>query len=73
MAVDQVEDEWIITAALKKSGGEYSNYLYYVAKSDPQLAVGNKHKLYGTMIGTHSVESEEGNSAYPELDYLFHE
>ena len=73
VAVDQVEDEWIITAALKKSGGEYSNYLYYIAKSDPQLAVGNKQKLYGTMIGTHSVESEEGNAAYPELDYLFHE
>ena len=73
VAVDQVEDEWIITGALKKSKGEYSNYIYYVAKNDPQLAVENKVKIYGTLIGTHSVESEEGASAYPELDYLFHE
>ena len=73
VAVEQVEDEWIITGALKKSKGEYSNYIYYVAKSDPQLAVENKVKIYGTLIGTHSVETEEGASAYPELDYLFHE
>ena len=73
LAVDQVEDEWIITGALKKNKDEYSNYVYYVAKSDPLLDVGNKVKLYGTLIGTHSVETEEGNAAYPELDYLFHE
>ena len=73
VAVEQVGEEWLVTAALKKNKDGYSNYLYYVAKSDPQLAVGNKHKIYGTLIGTHSVESEEGNAAYPELDYLFHE
>lgn len=73
VAVDQVENEWIITGALKKNKGEYSNYLYYVAREDPHLAVENKVKIYGTLIGTHSVESEEGNAVYPELDYLFHE
>ena len=69
--VNQVGDEWIIKAAMKLSKGVYSNFLIFVAKEDPGLAVGTKVKLYGTCFGAYEVLAEEGNTSYPGLDYLF--
>lgn len=71
--VQQLDNEWIITAALKLNRGTYSNFLIYMAKEDPGLTVGTKVKIYGTCIGAYQVQSEEGDTSYPGFDYLFFE
>lgn len=71
--IEQIDDEWIITAALKLSKGTYSNFLYYMSKEDPGLAEGSRLKLYGTCVGPYQIQSEEGNESYPGFDYLFFE
>ena len=71
--VQQLDDEWIITAALKLNKGKYSNFLIFMAKEDPGLAVGAKVKMYGTCIGAYQVQSEEGDTSCPGFDYLFFE
>lgn len=71
--VENLGDEWIITAAMKKNKDKYSNFLVYAAKEDPGLTVGSKVKIYGTCIGAFPVQSEEGNASYPGFDYLFTE
>ena len=68
---EQVGEEWILTAALRLSKGEYSNLLVFVCKDNPGLADGSKVKLYGTCFGPYEIQSEEGNASYPGLDYLF--
>ena len=71
--VEQVNEEWIITAALKLNKGVYSNFLYFMSAEDPGLAVGSKLKLYGTCVGAYQVQTEEGTEAFPGFDYLFSE
>ena len=71
--IQQMDEEWIITAALKLNKGTYSNFLVFMAKEDPGLVVGAKVKMYGTCIGAYQVQSEEGDTAYPGFDYLFTE
>lgn len=71
--VEQVDQEWVITAAMKLNKGVYSSFLYYMSKEDPGLAVGSKVKLYGKCIGAYQVQSEEGSDPYPGFDYLFFE
>ena len=71
--IQQLDDEWIITAALKQNRGTYSNFLIYMSKEDPGLTVGAKVKIYGSCIGAYQVQSEEGDTSYPGLDYLYTE
>ena len=71
--IQQTDDEWIVTAALKASKGSYSNFLVFMAKEDPGLTVGSKVKIYGTCIGAYQVQSEEGDTSYPGFDYLYTE
>ena len=71
--IQQMDEEWIITAALKLNKGTYSNFLVFMAKEDPGLVVGAKVKMYGTCIGAYQVQSEEGDTAYPGFDYLITE
>ena len=44
-------DQWVIQAALKKNRGTYSNFVYYIADTDPGLEPGTKVKapLVGSM------------------------
>ena len=71
--VQQVDEEWIIKAALKKNRGVYSSFLYFMAKDNPGLEIGSKVKLYGTCVGAYQEQSEEGDTSYPGFDYLFYE
>ena len=71
--VQQVDEEWIIKAALKKNRGVYSSFLYFMAKENPGLEIGSKVKLYGTCVGAYQEQSEEGDTSYPGFDYLFYE
>ena len=73
VSVDQVGEEWIIKAATKLNNKTYSNFLYYMAKEDPGIAVGSKVKLYGICRGAYQYQSEEGSDPYPSFDFLFFE
>ncbi len=73
VSVDQVGEEWIIKAAPKLNNKTYSNFLYYMAKEDPGIAVGSKVKLYGICRGAYQHQSEEGSDPYPSFDFLFFE
>ena len=44
-----------------------------MSKEDPGLTVGAKVKIYGSCIGAYQVQSEEGDTSYPGLDYLYTE
>ena len=71
--VQQMDEEWVITAALKANKGNYSNFLIYMSKEDPGLTVGSKVKIYGTCIGGYQIQSEEGDVSYPGFDFLYTE
>ena len=71
--VTQSGEEWTITAALKKNKKGYSDYLIFDSKTDPGLAVDTQVKIYGVCAGAYPVQSEEGDSFYPRLDYLYAE
>ena len=68
-----MDEEWVITAALKANKGNYSNFLVYMSKEDPGLTVGSKVKIYGTCIGGYQIQSEEGDVSYPGFDFLYTE
>ena len=71
---DETNEEWNITAALKRSRkGEYSQFLNFVSAEDPQLEENSdkKIKLYGICKGTYLVQSEEGGmEGYPDFDLI---
>ncbi len=71
---DETNEEWNITAALKRSRkGEYSQFLNFVSAEDPQLEENSdkKIKLYGICKGTYLVQSEEGGTeGYPDFDLI---
>ena len=72
--VTEIDGEWIITAALRKSAKTgYSDLLVFMSREDPKLELNAKVKLYGTCVGAYQVQSEEENLAYPGFDYLFSE
>lgn len=70
--VDKSGDEWLITAALKLSKGNYSQFLNYCTSEDPGLTPGAKVKIYGVCKGTFLTPSEEDSSeGYPDFDLLY--
>ena len=71
--VQQAEDGWIITGALKKNGKNYSNYIIFMAAENPGVEAGAKIKMYGTCVGDYQIQSEEGIISYPAFNFLFHE
>ena len=71
--VKQASDEWVIQAALKKNKGVYSNFVYYVASTDPGLEPGTKVKVYGVFTGGYPVLSEEDIVTFPGFDYVSYE
>ena len=71
--IKQASDEWVIQAALKKNKGIYSNFVYYVANSDPGLEPGTKVKVYGVFTGGYAVLSEDDIVNFPGFDYVSYE
>lgn len=71
--VKQIDEEWVITAALKKNNKGYKEFLVFMAGEDPGLEIDSKVKLYGTCVGAYQVQSEEENITYPGFDYLYKE
>ena len=68
---EQIGDEWVITAALRKAGKGYRDYLVIVSDEEPKFEPETQHKVYGTLTGSYQVQSEEGDTAYPSMDLLF--
>ena len=66
-------DQWVIQAALKKNRGTYSNFVYYIADTDPGLEPGTKVKVYGVFTGGYPVQSEEDIVTFPGFDYVSYE
>ena len=71
--VSQTGDEWVVTAALRKTANGYRDFLIFMADEDPGVRTDDKVKLYGTCVGAYQVQSEEENISYPGFDFLFFE
>ena len=71
VSTEQNGDEWIITAALRKNGKTYKDFIYIITQEDPGFEEGSQHKMYGTCIGNYQIQSEETNDGYPSVDLLF--
>lgn len=69
-AMEQVGDQWMITAAVRKSGERYSDFLVYMADEEPSFSVEEQHTLYGLCTGSHQIQSEEGSESLPAFDLL---
>ena len=71
VSTEQNGDEWVVTAALRKTGKTYREYLKIICPEDPGFEEGSQHKMYGTCIGPYQIQSEEENTSYPGVDLLF--
>lgn len=71
--VKQIDEEWIITAALRKNNKGYKDIMVFMAGEDPGLEIDSKVKLYGICVGAYQFQTEEGNSTCPGFDYLYKE
>ena len=71
--VQKIEDEWIITAALRKNNKGYKDIMVFMADEDPGLEIGAKVRLYGKCVGAYQTQSEEENTTCPAFDYLSRE
>ena len=71
-AIDQIGDEWRITAAGAKTGDHYSQLLMYFTQEEPPFSVDAEKKLtlYGKCIGLYQIQSEESVESIPALDLL---
>ena len=71
-AIDQIGDEWRITAAGAKTGDHYSQLLMYFTQEEPSFSVDAEKKLtlYGKCIGLYQIQSEESVESIPSLDLL---
>ena len=71
-AIDQIGDEWRITAAGAKTGDHYSQLLMYFTQEEPPFSVDAEKKLtlYGKCLGLYQIQSEESVESIPSLDLL---
>jgi len=66
-------DEYIITMALNRKNGKYSNYVLVTADSAPNYQVGERVLTYATCEGmslSTGTDGEEQEESYPCLDLL---
>jgi len=69
-AIEEVGDEWKITAAGAKSGDHYSQIMIFMAEQEPAFAVEEQHNLFGKCIGPYQIQSEESVETVPSFDLL---
>lgn len=68
--IEQVGDEWHITAAVSNVGDHYSNFLLFISDQEPPFSVDEKHTLYGTCRASFQIQSEESIEFIPSFDLL---
>ena len=69
--VQQSGEEWIIQAAMVRSGAQYKNIVYFNADEDPGLEIGSRYLMYGDYIGSYVVQTDDGAEQFPGFDLLF--
>ena len=69
--VQQSGEEWIIRAAMVRSGAQYKNIVYFNADEDPGLEIGSRYLMYGDYIGSYVVQTDDGAEQFPGFDLLF--
>ncbi len=69
-AIDQIGDEWRISAAGAQVGDHYSQPMIFMSEQEPAFAVEEKHTLYGKCRGPYQIQSEEGTESIPSFDLL---
>ena len=69
--VQQSGEEWIIQAAMVRSGAQYKNIVYFNADEDPGLEIGSRYLMYGDYIGSYVVQADDGAEQFPGFDLLF--
>ncbi len=67
--------EWTVKFALSKSGTTYKDIVYLICKEEPQYALFDKVRMYGTLSENTYIEIVEGSgtSEYPRFELLFFE
>ena len=72
--VQQVGEEWIVFAALTKTGkGTMKDLIVVTCPEDPNRVVGSHMMMYGICTGSYQIQSEEDTISYPGFDLLFWE
>ena len=69
--VQQSGDEWIIVAAMVRSGSQYKNIVYFTASEYPKLEIGSRCLIYGEYVGSYVVQVEDGGEQFPGFNLLF--
>ena len=69
--VQQSGEEWIIVAAMTRSGEKYKNLVYFTASEDPGLEIGSRCLFYGEYVGSYVVQVEDGGEQFPAFNLLF--
>ena len=73
VSVEQIGEEWIITAAQTQNKNGYRNVMIFVSSQDPALETGSRVRLYGRCTGVYQVQAEDENTHYPSFDLYFAE
>ena len=72
--IQQVGEEYVITAALKKTKkGALKDMIVIVTSEQPNFVAGSEQTFYGRLTGTYEVQSEEDTEKYPSFELLFWE
>lgn len=67
-SVTQAADEWVIGFALKKTGDNYRNIMYWITDTQPLYGEGDQVRAFGTVNGKYTVLSEgSGSHEYPRI------
>ena len=65
-------DEWVVTFALKRKDGVYSNIVYVICTEEPPFSEGSKAKLFGKATGTYTVLDVDGDiKNFPRVEAFF--
>ncbi len=74
VSVSESGGEYVITMALNRKNGKYSNYILVTSSEQPSFAEGEKATMYGTCEGMSLSSGDDGANAqgesYPCFDLL---
>ena len=70
--VSQSGMDWVITMAMSRKNGKYSNYFLVIATEEPSFKAGDKVEVYGTFEGMSLSVGEDGSEEinYPCMNLL---
>lgn len=63
--------EWTVVLGLTKLDSGYNDLIYVICADDPNVAIGQKVRMYGTVSGEFPIVNE--NRSYPRCEMIFFE